>query len=209
MKKVIVIATLLVLSFSLVFAQNSKAWKRLENNVMLSAGLFGESGSHAQNVFPGLALRLSDGLDIRLDEHWSVMPGAGIRAQVGEINHIGWVGGDPESMAQADVFVAARYHFIANSSSIVVGLGPALSYMVVPDSYYIDADPTDPLNGKEKFKRFDLGLQPSVTFRHGKHFQWGLEASVGLLNAMKQYPEYRRTGSIHLHYLTLTCGLHF
>ena len=67
----------------------------------------------------------------------------------------------------------------------------------------------DPLNGNEKFNRFDLAVQPSVMFLHGKHFQWGLEGSVGLLNAMRQYPEYRRTGSISLHYLALTCGWHF
>lgn len=46
-----------------------------------------------------------------------------------------------------------------------------------------------------------MGLQPSVTFLHGKHFQWGFEGSIGLLNAMRQYPEYDRQGSIHLHYL--------
>ena len=61
----------------------------------------------------------------------------------------------------------------------------------------------------EKFKRFDVGLQPSVTFLHGKHFQWGFEGSIGLLNAMRQYAEYNRRDSIHLHYLAVTCGWHF
>ena len=137
------------------------------------------------------------------------MPGAGIRAQLGDIRHFMSKGGDPDGMAMADVFVVGRYHLASDGTRIVVGLGPALSYMVSPDTYYIDADPTDPLNNKEKFKRFDLGLQPSVTFLHGKHFQWGFEGSIGLLNAMRQYAEYNRQGSIHLHYLAVTCGWHF
>ncbi|MBO4537063.1 MAG: hypothetical protein J5702_07625, partial [Bacteroidales bacterium] len=48
-----------------------------ESNLMIGAGLFGETGNQARDVFPGLALRLSYGLDFRLDEKWSVMPGAG------------------------------------------------------------------------------------------------------------------------------------
>ncbi len=208
MKRFFLIAIALTAGLA-AWAQKPAGTKRVESNVLLGAGLFGETGNRARNVFPGAVLRLSYGLDVRLGGPWSLMPGAGIRAQMGEINHIGWVGGDPEGMSQADFFVVPRYHLDADGTRIVLGLGPALSYMVGPDTYYIDADPRDPLNGKEKFNRFDLGLQPSLIFRHGRHFQWGFEANVGLLNAMRQYPEYSRTGSIHLHYLTLTCGWHF
>ena len=176
---------------------------------MLGGGLFLESGSQSYGNNPGAVLRLSYGLDVRLNEKWSIMPGAGLRAQLGDIRHFMWIGGDPDGMAMADVFVVGRYHFVSDGTRIVVGLGPALSYMVSPDTYYIDADPSDPLNNKEKFERFDLGLQPSVMFLHGKHFQWGFEGSIGLLNAMRQYPEYNRQGSIHLHYLAVTCGWHF
>lgn len=195
MKRPIITIALLAISVCMVSAQENPSWKRLENNIMLGGGLFLESGSQSYGNNPGAVLRLSYGLDVRLNEKWSVMPGAGLRAQLGDIRHFMSKGGDPDGMAMADVFV--------------VGLGPALSYMVSPDTYYIDADPTDPLNNKEKFKRFDLGLQPSVTFLHGKHFQWGFEGSIGLLNAMRQYPEYDRQGSIHLHYLAVTCGWHF
>lgn len=195
MKRPIITIALLAISVCMVSAQEKPSWKRLENNIMLGGGLFLESGSQSYGNNPGAVLRLSYGLDVRLNEKWSVMPGAGLRAQLGDIRHFMSKGGDPDGMAMADVFV--------------VGLGPALSYMVSPDTYYIDADPTDPLNNKEKFKRFDVGLQPSVTFLHGKHFQWGFEGSIGLLNAMRQYPEYDRQGSIHLHYLAVTCGWHF
>ena len=209
MKKSIITLALLALTAGLVSAQENQFWKRLENNVLLGGGLFLESGLQSYGNNPGAVLRVSYGLDVRLNEKWSVMPGAGLRTQLSDIRHFGWVGGDPDGMAMADVFVLGRYHFESDGSRIVLGLGPALSYMVSPDTYYIDADPSDPLNGKEKFNRFDLGLQPSVMFLHGKHFQWGFEGSIGILNALRQYPEYGRTGSIHLHYLAVTCGWHF
>ena len=209
MKRPIVTIALLAISVCMVSAQENPSWKRLENNIMLGGGLFLESGSQSYGNNPGAVLRLSYGLDVRLNEKWSAMPGAGLRAQLGDIRHFMWIGGDPDGMAMADVFVVGRYHFVSDGTRIVVGLGPALSYMVSPDTYYIDADPMDPLNNKEKFKRFDVGLQPSVTFLHGKHFQWGFEGSIGLLNAMRQYAEYNRQGSIHLHYLAVTCGWHF
>ena len=171
--------------------------------------MFLESGYLAREENPGAVLRLSYGLDIRLDDQWSVMPGVGLRAQLSQIDHFMAVGNDPDGMSLADVFVTARYHFESDGTRMVVGLGPALSIMTSADTYYVDADPSDPLDGKEKFKRYDLGLQPSITFLRGKHFQWGFEGSIGLLNAMRQYPEYKRTGSVHMHYLAVTCGWHF
>lgn len=209
MKKIIIAIAFLALAAGLASAQDDRAFKRLENNFMLGGGLFLESGSWSGGNNPGLVLRVSYGLDVRLDDRWSVMPGAGLRDQLGDIRHFMWVGGDPDGMSMADFFVIGRYHFESEGDRIVVGFGPSVSYMVSKDTYYVDADPMDPLNGKEKFNRFDLAVQPSVMFLHGKHFQWGLEGSVGLLNAMRQYPEYRRTGSIRLHYLALTCGWHF
>ena len=202
MKKSIVFMALLALSMGLAFAQ--------ESNLMLGGGMFLQSGGgRSYGCNPGAVLRVSYGLDFRLDDKWSVMPGVGLRSQLSDIRHFMWVGGDPDGMALADVFVVGRYHFEYDSSRIAVGLGPALSYMVVKDTYYVDADPNDPLNGKRKFNTVDIGLQPSIVFSRGKHFQWGFEGSLGLLNTKIQYPEYKRTGSIHLHYLAVTCGWHF
>ena len=180
-----------------------------ESNVMLGVGLFGETGNRADNVFPGLALRLSYGLDLRLGEKWSVMPGAGIQARQAEINHLGWVGGDPDGMTMADAFCQIRYHYEWQDTDMVFGLGPQVFYMVTPDHYYIDADPDDPRNGKEKFGKWDIGLQPALIFQTRKHFQWGFEANVGLRNMLHQYPEYNVTGSVHLHSFMFVCGWRF
>ena len=87
MKRPIITIALLAISVCMVSAQENPSWKRLENNIMLGGGLFLESGSQSYGNNPGAVLRLSYGLDVRLNETWSVMPGAGIRAQLGDIRH--------------------------------------------------------------------------------------------------------------------------
>jgi hypothetical protein len=203
---VIVLSLLLV---SPVWAQEPISRRLLENNLIIAAGLFGETGNRAQDVFPGAVLRLSYGLDVRVGESWSVMPGAGIRAQLAKVNQIRWDGGDPDGMSMADVFCQVRCHFESSGDNVVIGLGPQFSYMVSPDTYYIDADPADPRNGREKFKKWDIGLQPSLVFQRGKYFQWGFEAGVGLRNMLRQYPEYEVSGNVHQHYLAFICGWRF
>ena len=59
---------------------------------MFGGGLFMESGSRSYGNNPGAVLRLSYGLDVRFDEQWSVMPGAGLRLQLGDIRHFMWGG---------------------------------------------------------------------------------------------------------------------
>lgn len=198
-----------ILSALLLSVAASAQEKAVQSSFMIGAGLFGETGSSAENVFPGAVLRLSYGLDVKVSETWSVMPGAGYRIQLGEINHIGWVGGDPTGMEMADIFCQARYHFGSGGHSTVAGLGPQFSYMVLPDTYYIDADPNDPRNGKETFGKWDIALQPCIIFQRGKHWQWGFEASVGLRNMLRQYPEYNVSRTVRLHNLMLVCGWRF
>jgi len=208
MKKSLLFLFAIAWSF-IAFAQEPASYKRLESNIQLAGGMFTESGNSAHDVFPGAVLRISYGLDVRLNENWSLMPGIGTRAQAAEINHIGWVGGDPDSMEMIDFFCQGRYHFEADGTRMVAGFGPQLSYMNGMDWYYVDADPNDPIDGKDKFTRWSVSLLPSISFLQGKHFQWGFEASFGLSNSMKQYPEYNRTGTILLHYFAVTCGWHW
>lgn len=207
MKRIVTVLALLLAGMG-AWAQNLADRKLLESNIQLGAGLFAETGA-GQDIFPGAALRLSYGLDVRISEHWSVMPGAGIRTQGGPVDMMFAKGGDGGGMSMADVFCQARYHFASEGTKIVLGLGPQLSFMTHPDYYYRDADPSDPINGKERFKDKDIALQPSIVFQTGKHFQWGFDGSVGLLNMMRQYPEYNKTGNIHLMYLLATCGWRF
>ena len=206
-KSLLVIVFLFVTVF--VSAQEKRAFKRFENYFQLGGGLFLESGYLAKDQNPGLAIRLSYGLDYRFNEKWSIMPGFGYRNLMGDYAHFSWEGNDPDYLDLYDVSVIARYHLGSNANRLVFGLGPAFSYVSSSCTYYIDADPDDPRGGKEKFNKFDIGLQPSVYFLFWKHFQVGLEGNIGLLNMRRQYPEYNITSSTHLHYLALMCGVHF
>lgn len=180
----------------------------ITNNIMFGAGAFIETGTDACTDEPGAVMRLSYGLDIPVAPRWSVMSGAGIRAQISDIRHFGWVGGDIHSLSNADLFLIARYHMLENGQSVIFGIGPDISIVTSPDTYYIDADPNDPRNGKETFRRYDVGLQPSVVFRK-ERFQWGIEANIGLLNTLEQYPEYNVYGSVHMHTVMFVCGFFF
>ena len=188
-------------------AQETTSFKRLENNIQLTGGAFFETGTAATKGV-GMVLGVSYGLDVRLNESWSVMPGAGVRFSTSALP-LPRDGGGVDAVGFADVFCSARYHLGAGKTGIVLGLGPAFSYMVIPDYYHFCDDPNHPLGHKEKFNRFDVGLQPSILFRHGNHFQWGVAANVVLLNMRRQYPEHSVTGHCRFHYVALTCGWHF
>ena len=207
MKKLVLLVSALLLLALGVSAQEKRSFKRFGNNIQIGSGLFLESGYRVNAKNPGVVIRLSYGLDYRFNEKWSIMPGVGYRLQSGDIQI--YEGSDCDYLDLADFSIAVRYHLETDADRIVLGLGPALSYLVTPDTYYIDYDPKYPLNGKEKFHRFDVGIQPSVSVLLGKHLQCGLEANIGLLNMRRQYPEYDRTGSTHLHYIALMCGVHF
>ena len=57
--------------------------KRFENIFQIGGGLFMESGTFNSGNNPGLALRLSYGLDVKVDENWSIMPGIGATGMIG------------------------------------------------------------------------------------------------------------------------------
>ena len=137
------------------------------------------------------------------------MAGGGIRAQMADIAHAGWVGGDPDGLSLADVFMIGRYSLPAGRSTAVFGLGPQVSFVTSNDTYYIDADPNDPIDGKTKFKKADIGIQPSAYLEFGRHWEVGIEGCVGLRNMMIQYPEYKRTGSIRMQTFIVNLGFRF
>lgn len=231
----------ILLAFSPALAQNNK---RVESNLMFNSGTFFETGSCYSNMnwlemfsdmrsfrweylfLPGHVSRISYGLDILMNDRWSLMPGLGLRAQTASVICMFAVGGDIDVLTAADAFCALRYHLPTRSGNqIIFGLGPDVSRILWQSDYYIDADPNDPLNGLQKFYKYDYGVQPSITFRKGKHWQFGLEANIGLRNMRIPYQlEYYdhlegtcltevRTievkGTTHLHTISLTCGFHF
>ncbi|MBO4447797.1 MAG: hypothetical protein J5764_06700, partial [Bacteroidales bacterium] len=154
------IVTILILSFSYLMAlgQNERH-TTLEHNVFLGVGLFAEGGDMGINQFPGISVRLSYGADIRFDKNWSVMPGASLTACKGAILRMWSKGGDGDGFFSADLFCQARWGFkISEGNRFVVGVGPEVSYMLVPVKY-ISESPS-PYAGKGKIYRFNAGIKP-------------------------------------------------
>ena len=196
-----------ILLILLVLLSGVPAWTQ-EHNILIGAGPFLKNENQRPDVIPGAVWRLSYGFDIRLGEELSVMPGAGFRAQMKELYQLAGIGGDSDAMLVGDAFCQARYHFAIGASKMVFGLGPQLSYFISSDTY-LKTDPGDPINGKEKYRRWDVGLQPSLVFLLRNRWQWGIEASIGLRNMLRQYPECNVTGNVHLHSLMLILGRRF
>ena len=229
MKRILVVLSAVLFSAISINAQN----KQVESNLLFSRGSFFETGSNSQRYlfngssdypipFIGTSFRVAYGLDIPLKGNWSLMPGASLRAHTACLIGMFGVGGDIDTHACADAFCSLRYHIDAGKIGIVLGLGPDVSWSPAKNSYYIDADPRDPRNGHPKFKHFGYSLQPSITFQAGKHWQWGLEALVGLRNMRVQYDnlEYWEDGtclvwvsdvkgSTYFHMIALTWGFRF
>ncbi|MBR5724213.1 MAG: hypothetical protein IKX62_02405 [Bacteroidales bacterium] len=167
------------------------------HNIQIGLGTYTYGGIETRALRLGqLAGRVSYGLDIPVAGAWSVMPEVGAKFYWQGVFFIGAVGADFDSFSYLDFTVSGRYHLEDGS---ILGLGPMLSYTGYPDKYYIDADPSDPLNRQAKNKRLGLSLRPSITFPSTRRWRFGLEAEIGLLNAMVQYPEMGVTGNKHIH----------
>ena len=230
MKRILIVLFVFFLATGVIFAQNGKG---VESNIQFSQGMFVETGGsrlgQVKDLFkyvrnnpksiPSYLLyylssssRISYGLDIQLGGPWSLMPGAGLRGDVQSLWLIGSIGGDVDLLGSLDAFCSLRYHLDAGGVGIIFGLGPDVSYIFYQSPYYIDADPGDPLNGKDKFYHFDYAVQPSITFRAGKHWQWGLEANLGVRNIRIPYPQYTDSPTripTYLDRISFTCGFHF
>lgn len=228
MKRILIVFFVFLLATGGIFAQNGKG---VESNIQFSQGMFVETGggqlkwfikyvwNYPKNIptcilcyLSSSSTRISYGLDIRLGGPWSLMPGAGLRGDVQSFMLVGSIGGDVDLLGSLDAFCSLRYHLDAGGVGIIFGLGPDVSYIFYQSPYYIDADPGDPLNGKDKFYHFDYAVQPSITFRAGKHWQWGLEANLGVRNMRIPYPQYTESPiriPSYLDRISFTCGFHF
>lgn len=197
---------LLLLAATFAFHLSARP-PHVEHNLTIGMGTYTYGGDYLELVRTGhLAGRLSYGLDIYCSERWSVMPELGGKFYWEGVFAIGAVGADFNSFSYLDFTVSARCHL---EDGLILGLGPMLSYTWTPDKYYIDADPTDPLNRKAKNTPFNLSLRPSLTFAAAGRWRFGVEAEIGLLNAMVQYPEYNRTGNRHIHAIRFFAALCF
>lgn len=194
----IVIALLLMAAVS-GFSQDRK-W---EHNIYVAGGLlidreWGESET-------GVSMKLGYGLNYYFSEHWSMMPGIDIRQDAENFFSSAKDGADSDDFVFLDVPVLAQYHV----DRWTFGLGPVFSFCVSNDTYYVDHDPTSKLNGKDKIKKFYLGLQPSIKYQIGRHFRIGIDGQIGLHDVRKSYGFETQTTNKYLHNIVATIGVVF
>lgn len=197
---------LLVVSLPLS-AQSDNDKEGIRHEVQLSAGSFIENDNSKYEIGP--ALGLSYGLDIPIKNRWSIMPGVGINIQFAPLSSMYMKGGSADSMSLAELFCMLRYE-LPFCGITVLECGPAFMGVIINQRYdSIIGYPDYPLEGEEKFNRFDVGLRLGVTFRKGKHFQWGIGSYTGFLNMYKYYPEYGGEGTILCNNLVARVGWRF
>ena len=198
MKKIIISALLLMAAVS-GFSQDRK-W---EHNIYVAGGLlidreWGESET-------GVSMKLGYGLNYYFSEHWSMMPGIDIRQDAENFFSSAKDGADSDDFVFLDVPVLAQYHV----DRWTFGLGPVFSFCVSNDTYYVDHDPNSKLNGKDKIKKFYLGLQPSIKYQIGRHFRIGIDGQIGLHDVRKSYGFETQTTNKYLHNIVATIGVVF
>lgn len=185
MKRIIWMTALLLSLVPSVFAQS---YKTLEHHIVVGAGPSwpGEKGADVQ----ALALSLGYGLDIRLSQHFSLMPHIEGRTLVEGAFEGDMDGADYDSFGMFDFSVSARWHFTTEAFPIVVGIAPYVSYATQRDEFYLDAFPSAGINGKAKIRPWDFGLMPSLTLDVMRHLSFGAKANIGLLDVAASYPAF-------------------
>ena len=194
----IVIALLLMAAVN-GYSQDRK-W---EHNIYVAGGLlidreWGESET-------GVSMKLGYGLNYYFSEHWSMMPGIDIRQDAENFFSSAKVGADSDDFVFLDIPILAQYHV----DRWTFGLGPVFSFCVSNDTYYVDHDPNSELNGKDKIKKFYLGLQPSIKYQIGRHFRIGIDGQIGLQDVRKSYGVEANTTNKYLHNIVATIGVVF
>ena len=185
MKKLFILFVLSIVEISCI-AQTRK-W---EHSLVAGIGVAFDketAKSSVNDTRSALAIKAGYGLSYYLNQHVAMHTRLTYR-------HVGTYG---LMVGYLDVPVGLRYYLDADSSPWSFGIGPVLSYCIRNDKYDLDNTSYDALVGKDIFKTFGLGLQPSITYRGGRHFELSLEGYIGLNNVKKDYEQTTRREYFH------------
>lgn len=189
----------LILCLSVFTLANAQE-KHWEHNFYID---FGRANSFINGDDP-YAFHVGYGLNFYIDKKWSVMPGIAYRTKFdpGDADE----GAGNYDCSYFDIPIVAQYHLnLFRYSGLVFEFGPVFSFRTSGNQYYMDADPDDPLQGKQIYKNFDFGLQPAVYYQAGRHCRIGVKGHIGLTDICKKYP----TAAESYHFTDLTASIVF
>lgn len=200
-KKLPIVICFLLSVFSLK-AQENAQYKKWEHNLYVGAGRpFFSDISMPEKP---LTLKIGYGLNYYIKENISLMLGVSNYLSTENFGDTK-IGGDDDWFEFVDIPLTAHYHIKEEKGTLSFGFGPVLSICSNKDSYYVDAEPSDYLNGQIKIKTFNLLLQPSIRYKY-KHLIVGAEGNIGTIDMIKHY-DGRIKGSKYIHSLVFTVGL--
>ena len=198
------LATAIAICGAIGVNSQDKVW---EHNVYVSAGKFIETATEYNDNAntDGLTLKLGYGLNRYFTESFSVMGGLALHLDT-EKPFENKDGADYDGFRFIDIPVTAQYHLAVGNGNIVFGFGPVFAFCIGNDTYYYDADPRHPINGKKKIKPFNFSLMPGVAYET-KRMRFGVDGSIGLLDVQETHN--LAVGSKHLHNVCATIDVKF
>lgn len=135
--------------------------KRWEHNIYQGMGWVNKFVKEDEQ---NIALHVGYGINYHIDSRWSLMPGVGLRLK--GFGHDNENAGNCSS-TYIDFPILVQYHFGGEKrQGIVLECGPVLSFRAHGEKYHGGADwwLPHPFNGKQEYRKFDLGVRPqSIT----------------------------------------------
>lgn len=202
MKNLSVIICFLLSVFCLNAQEKEKTqYRKWEHNIYVGAGrpFFSDKNMYDKP----LTMKIGYGLNYYIKENISLMSGVSYYCSTENFGD-SKLGADDDWFEFVDFPLTAHYHIKDESGSLSFGFGPVLSINTNKDTYYIDANPNDFLDGKQKIKTLNLLLQPSIRYKY-KHLIVGAEGNIGTIDMNKHY-NGRVNGSKYIHSIVFTIG---
>ena len=189
MKKIVL--TFLLLASVISACAQYRHW---EHNIYAGNGLIAEYKGREGDPYEGISFVVGYGLAYRFSPHWSVMPGVAWRA-IGPLGE-SFDGADDDAFWFVDIPLLGRYHTGIGKRNWTFGIGPALSFCVRNETFYVDADPHSPLNHLDKCKAFTLGLQPTASYQFATSTLVLIASSASLTrSSIMEWPQAANTST--------------